>query len=156
LLACLAVSVRRLRQSILLFGPPGREKKCEKHACFSGVLWGNYWMLNRIALIVIVLIFAPATLVRADDKVRQANSFPPPPSSTQFSQGMVTLSFDDAWASQYTNALPILRSSGLPATFYLISTAIQNNAKLPDRMTPAMATTIANDGHEIGGHTITH
>jgi len=69
---------------------------------------------------------------------------------------MVTLSFDDAWASQYTNALPILQASGLPATFYFISEVIQNNSNFPDYMTPSMATTIANDGYEIGDHTITH
>jgi peptidoglycan/xylan/chitin deacetylase (PgdA/CDA1 family) len=83
----------------------------------------------------------------------------PPPATTnpnQFTEGMVTLSFDDAWASQYTNALPILQASGLPATFYLISSVIQNNANFPGYMTPAMATTIANAGHEIADHTITH
>jgi|GEM_PF-1619625 len=74
----------------------------------------------------------------------------------QFSEGMVTLSFDDAWASQYTNALPVLQASGLPATFYFISEVIQNNANFPGYMTPSMATTIANDGYEIADHTVTH
>jgi peptidoglycan/xylan/chitin deacetylase (PgdA/CDA1 family) len=69
---------------------------------------------------------------------------------------MVTLSFDDAWASQYTNALPILKASGLPATFYFISEVIQNNSNFPGYMTPAMATTIANAGYEIADHTVTH
>jgi peptidoglycan/xylan/chitin deacetylase (PgdA/CDA1 family) len=67
---------------------------------------------------------------------------------------MVTLSFDDAWASQYANALPILQSSGLPATFYLISEVIQGSWQ--DYMTPPMAQAIANAGYEIADHTITH
>jgi peptidoglycan/xylan/chitin deacetylase (PgdA/CDA1 family) len=79
-----------------------------------------------------------------------------PATGNTFSEGMVTLSFDDAWASQYTNALPILQASGLPATFYFISEVIQNNSNFPGYLTPAMATTIANDGYEIGDHTITH
>lgn len=88
--------------------------------------------------------------------VTVATSPPPPPSPTQFSEGMVTLSFDDAWASQYTNALPILQASGLPATFYFISSVIQNNSNFPGYMTPPMATTIASGGYEIADHTITH
>ncbi len=78
------------------------------------------------------------------------------PTPGVFTQGMVTLSFDDAWASQYTNALPVLQKSGLPATFYLISDVIRNNSNFPGYMTPGMATTIANLGYEIADHTISH
>lgn len=72
----------------------------------------------------------------------------------QFPEGMVTLTFDDAWSSQYTNAVPILNASGMKGTFYMLSSVIQGSWQ--DYMTPPMAQAIANAGHEIAGHTITH
>jgi glucose/arabinose dehydrogenase/peptidoglycan/xylan/chitin deacetylase (PgdA/CDA1 family) len=52
-------------------------------------------------------------------------------STNKFSQGMVSLTFDDGWISHYTEALPILNSSTLKAGFYIISQesieAVPNN-----------------------------
>jgi peptidoglycan/xylan/chitin deacetylase (PgdA/CDA1 family) len=43
-----------------------------------------------------------------------------------FSQGMVSLTFDDGWSAQYDNALPILKNANMPGTFYIVSQAMQN------------------------------
>lgn len=42
-------------------------------------------------------------------------------SSSSFSQGMVSLTFDDGWNSHYVNALPILADANMKASFYIIS-----------------------------------
>jgi peptidoglycan/xylan/chitin deacetylase (PgdA/CDA1 family) len=78
---------------------------------------------------------------------------PTPPASV-FPEGMVSLTFDDAWLTQYTNGLPILQAAGLKATFYLCSTPLADS--WVRFMTAAQAVDIANRGHEIGGHTETH
>ncbi|MEK7531110.1 MAG: polysaccharide deacetylase family protein [Patescibacteria group bacterium] len=79
---------------------------------------------------------------------------PPPPPPSEWTEGMVTLSFDDAWRSQYINALPILQASGLKGTFYILTEGIQGG--WDDYMTPSMVQAIATAGHNIEGHTITH
>lgn len=82
------------------------------------------------------------------------NAVPPPPPPGGFSEGMVTLSFDDSWTSQYTTALPILQTAGFKGTFYLTTEPIQEG--WDDFMTPNQVKTIAQQGHEIAGHTVTH
>ena len=69
-------------------------------------------------------------------------------------QGIVSLTFDDAWESQYDNALPILEAAGLKATFYFTSVPIEQRWRL--FMTPAEVQDIAAKGHEIAGHTLLH
>jgi peptidoglycan hydrolase-like protein with peptidoglycan-binding domain/peptidoglycan/xylan/chitin deacetylase (PgdA/CDA1 family) len=58
-------------------------------------------------------------------------------SQNLFSQGIVSLTFDDGWTSQYTNAFPLL--SGLKATFYLVGKALAN-ASIHDLFTDPNAT----------------
>jgi peptidoglycan/xylan/chitin deacetylase (PgdA/CDA1 family) len=79
---------------------------------------------------------------------------PPPPPSGGFSEGMVTLSFDDAWTSQYVAVLPILENAGLKGTFYVLTQPVQNGWST--YMTPSQVVDIANKGHEIQGHTVSH
>lgn len=38
-----------------------------------------------------------------------------------FSRGLISVTFDDGWASQHENALPILDEYGIPATLYITS-----------------------------------
>ena len=77
-----------------------------------------------------------------------------PPPTGQFTEGMVSLTFDDSWITQYTNALPILQTAALKGTFYLTTQPIQE--VWDDFMTTAQVKDIANKGHEIAGHTVTH
>ena len=79
---------------------------------------------------------------------------PPPPTPGQFTEGMVSLTFDDSWLSQYTNALPILQTAGLKGTFYLTTQPVKEG--WDDFMIPANIQDIAQKGHEIAGHTVTH
>ena len=79
---------------------------------------------------------------------------PPPPTGGEWTEGMVTLSFDDSWISQYTTILPILESAGIKATFYITTEPIIGGWS--DFMTPAQVKSIFQKGHEIGDHTITH
>lgn len=86
----------------------------------------------------------------------QACVTPPPPPPPQDSEwaGMVTISFDDAWRSQYTHALPILEAAGFRGTFYILTEGVQGG--WDDYMTPAMVADLAARGHNVEGHTISH
>ena len=79
---------------------------------------------------------------------------PPPPPPAAFTQGMVTISLDDSWQTQFVNALPILQAAGIKATFYLTTTPVEQG--WTRFMTPAQVLDIAAKGHEIAGHTLTH
>jgi peptidoglycan/xylan/chitin deacetylase (PgdA/CDA1 family) len=74
--------------------------------------------------------------------------------SNPFSQGMVTLTLDDGLQSQYQNARPILKTAGVKAGFYIITTEPTSGDS--GYMTWPNITTLKNDGFEIGGHTRTH
>ena len=77
-----------------------------------------------------------------------------PPPSGGFTEGMVSLTFDDSWTTQHTNALPILQAANLKGTFYLTTQPIQD--AWSGFMTVNQVKDIANKGHEIAGHTVTH
>ncbi len=79
---------------------------------------------------------------------------PPPPSGDAFSEGMVTISFDDAWRSQYTNGLSALANAGIKATFYILTEPVKGG--WTDYMTAAQVQALAQAGHNIEGHTVSH
>lgn len=64
---------------------------------------------------------------------------------------VVSLSFDDANADQ-TAAVSALDAAGLKGTFYIPSGFVG----LPGYLTRAQLTSMAAEGHEIGGHTVNH
>ena len=66
---------------------------------------------------------------------------------------VISLTFDDGLSSQYQLA-PMLASRGVRATFYLNTGMIPANPA--GRMTWTNARALADAGHEIGGHTLTH
>jgi len=66
---------------------------------------------------------------------------------------VVSLTFDDGTADEFTNARPLLQARGMPATFYVNSTRIGSG---PTYMSLQNLQTLAAEGHEIGGHTLTH
>jgi peptidoglycan/xylan/chitin deacetylase (PgdA/CDA1 family) len=65
---------------------------------------------------------------------------------------VVSLTFDDGWADQYTNARSILDAHGMKATFYVSSKGIGTLGLLSWAQLEALHA----DGHEIGGHALDH
>jgi peptidoglycan/xylan/chitin deacetylase (PgdA/CDA1 family) len=69
-----------------------------------------------------------------------------------FNRPIVSLTFDDGWASYYNNGLPILNKYGFKATDYIISGYLGDT----DYMTKAQVKNLYAAGHEIGSHTVDH
>jgi peptidoglycan/xylan/chitin deacetylase (PgdA/CDA1 family) len=77
----------------------------------------------------------------------------PAPARADTPSTVVSLTFDDGSEDQFVNARPLLRAHGMPATFYVISGRVDSDA---NAMTSAQLRTLAADGDEIAGHTVTH
>lgn len=81
-------------------------------------------------------------------------------SGTPFDHGMVTLSFDDAWTSQLTDAVPVMNANNIKGTFAVITSEMQNaDLQLPEDqvyLNTAEMRTIQDGGHEIASHSRTH
>lgn len=82
-------------------------------------------------------------------------SFASEPASAQpslkFENTIVSLTFDDGNADNYL-ARPILAENHLRATFYVVSGFTNSNGYMTDEQ----LRDLYNDGHEIGGHTLSH
>lgn len=74
-----------------------------------------------------------------------------PPARAALPKTVVSLTFDDGNADQLP-AEQLLTSLGLHGTFFITTSWIDN----PSWLTRANLNSIAADGNEIGGHTITH
>lgn len=74
-----------------------------------------------------------------------------------FQQGLVSLTFDDSWASIYRNAIPILDKDGLKSTQYVVTVpVIVEPDKYDHHMSLSEIVKLQDDGHEIAAHTRTH
>ncbi|MBX4210484.1 polysaccharide deacetylase family protein, partial [Candidatus Parcubacteria bacterium] len=71
---------------------------------------------------------------------------------SKFSEGMVSINFDDGYKSTYLNTFGVLQSAGYRATDYIIT----GNFGFTDYMTKDDVLTMYNAGDEIGAHTRTH
>ncbi len=69
-----------------------------------------------------------------------------------FNQGLVSITLDDGWRNQHTNAAPALDARNMDATFYLLT----NTVTFPDYMTVAQMQSLKDRGHELDSHTISH
>lgn len=69
-------------------------------------------------------------------------------------RAVVSLTFDDTYSDQLA-AIPMLQAHGMRATFYVNSTRLGNAADYRF-MTEAELRSVAQLGHEIGGHTLHH
>ena len=49
--------------------------------------------------------------------------------------GVITLTFDDSWQSQYSNAFPLMQARGMVGTFYEITNDLSTNATDPTYLT---------------------
>ncbi|HEX3785682.1 MAG TPA: polysaccharide deacetylase family protein [Pseudonocardiaceae bacterium] len=73
------------------------------------------------------------------------------PAATTTKPVQVSLTFDDGNADQMT-ALPYLQKYHMNGTFYIITGVVG----APNYLTQANIATIASEGNEIGGHTVSH
>ena len=69
-----------------------------------------------------------------------------------FTRPLVSLTFDDAWASHSTQALPLLQQYGMKGTFYITTGFLDT----PDYMTTAQLVGLSAAGQDIAAHTIDH
>lgn len=72
--------------------------------------------------------------------------------STSTPKLIVSLTFDDGYANQYTNAAPILAAHGMQGTFFVPSGLVGSSGYL----TWSQVSALAAAGNEIGGHTVDH
>ena len=77
-----------------------------------------------------------------------------PSAAAPLPAAMVSLSFDDGWSTQFTNARSELRARGFVGTFFTITRELQTPSGCC--MTLAQTQTLKNEGDEIASHTITH
>ena len=68
-------------------------------------------------------------------------------------KGAVSLTFDDGYPSQFILGVPALDARGLKGSFYII-TAWAGKPLSADRWNSWK--NVANSGHEIGSHTVSH
>jgi peptidoglycan/xylan/chitin deacetylase (PgdA/CDA1 family) len=71
-----------------------------------------------------------------------------------YSKGLVSLTFDDGWQTNYSTAIPILNSAGLKSTQYIITNYIGDTAD--GYMTLDQIKSIYQQGHDVSAHTRTH
>lgn len=71
---------------------------------------------------------------------------------TGFNRALVSVTFDDAWASIYTNGLPVMKKYGIKSTQYLLTGETSD----PSYMTLNMMKAFRDNGHEIASHTVDH
>src|SRR5262249_47294005 len=83
-------------------------------------------------------------LSRVVDTLRGEDTLPP---------GATVLTFDDGWATQYANALPVLLVERVPATFFVITRYLSTIAGY---MTWEQVKAIKDAGFEVECHTQTH
>src|SRR5882672_5236256 len=62
----------------------------------------------------------------------------------------VVITYDDAYNQQLDNAVPVLDSLGLKATFYITAFSTSIQTRMNDWKKLAM------NGHELGNHTLFH
>lgn len=104
---------------------------------------------NASTVRVFHLISNKGTLTIDNYSLVKVSTLPPPATGA-----MVSITFDDSWTSQYTNALPILENNSLKGTFYFTTEPVIGGWE--GFMTPSQVRTIANKGHEAGDHTVSH
>lgn len=74
------------------------------------------------------------------------------PAQTAFRRGLVSITFDDGFRSDFDVALPILERHGARATFFVLTDKLDD----PARVSLVMLRELIRRGHQIGSHTASH
>ena len=125
---------------------------------FSGIspasTWTQYqsgFTMPSDAVYAIFVHYLPRVgYLETDDYAMTEQASPP-----GFTSPMISLTFDDGSQNDYNNALPVLNTYGFKSTQY-IPTGDLMNGDYSWMLTPAEIQTEAQQGHEIGGHSMTH
>jgi peptidoglycan/xylan/chitin deacetylase (PgdA/CDA1 family) len=74
-----------------------------------------------------------------------------------FQRPLVSLTFDDGWASNYNTVLPILTRHNVPATHYIVTAYIADDGGSSNGyLSLSMIAALFARGDEIGSHTVNH
>jgi peptidoglycan/xylan/chitin deacetylase (PgdA/CDA1 family) len=103
---------------------------------------GNYFVL-------LILISVNYNLNAQRLTVDNSNFFYQIAPIYDFKQGIVSLTFDDGYITQFTVALPLLKERNIPATFYIITAGV-------DSVIRSVISKNLSKDYEIGSHTVTH
>jgi peptidoglycan/xylan/chitin deacetylase (PgdA/CDA1 family) len=87
--------------------------------------------------------YNPITMDQWCDAVLNGEELPDKP---------VMITFDDAWETQYKNAVPVLNEFGFKATFYAYTAVVGNRTT----MTYNQLSNLVQQGHNVGCHSATH
>jgi peptidoglycan/xylan/chitin deacetylase (PgdA/CDA1 family)/antitoxin (DNA-binding transcriptional repressor) of toxin-antitoxin stability system len=125
---------------------------------FSGIApaptWTQYQsgftMPSDAAYAILVHYLPRVGWLETDDYAMTEQAAPP-----GYRNPMISLTFDDGSQNDYNNALPLLNQHGFKSTQY-IPTGDLMNKDYSFMLTPAELQTELQQGHEIGGHTMTH
>jgi peptidoglycan/xylan/chitin deacetylase (PgdA/CDA1 family) len=74
------------------------------------------------------------------------------PDTEVFDKPVISIAFDDGWESSYIEGLPILNEFEFKASFFIMSDFFSDLKY----MSVAQATSLQQQGHHIGSHTISH
>jgi peptidoglycan/xylan/chitin deacetylase (PgdA/CDA1 family)/cell division septation protein DedD len=114
--------------------------------------WTNYQTTFSVPYFVSTMtiyhaIVSNGFLIVDNYKLVDADSFMP------FSQGMVSLDFDDGAITAYTSGLPIVSAAGYKGTFYIITSYVNNDSNY---VTSANILQMQAQGEDVEDHTQTH
>jgi peptidoglycan/xylan/chitin deacetylase (PgdA/CDA1 family) len=71
-----------------------------------------------------------------------------------FAEGMITITLDDGWDTQFTGARPGLNQRGIRSTYYIPSEPIRDN--WANYMRASEIQTLLDEGNELASHSKTH
>jgi peptidoglycan/xylan/chitin deacetylase (PgdA/CDA1 family) len=110
--------------------------------------------LMKISFRITVIVFLLNSLLLKAQTIGQATV----KTWANDSKSAFSFSFDDSFQSQYDYARPVLDKYGLKATFYLIAGSIvdQGQAQIWRYGNWQEFKEMAQEGHEMGAHTMTH
>jgi peptidoglycan/xylan/chitin deacetylase (PgdA/CDA1 family) len=74
------------------------------------------------------------------------------PGKAEWNRPLVSIAFDDGWASSYVNGLHVLGKYGYKGTFYINPLSIET----PDFMSALQLRDLKERGHEIAAHGYSH
>lgn len=106
------------------------------------------------AVVVTHLLWNTGSLTIDDYSLTEKGTDTTPPPPPPNGNGMVSITFDDSWSSQYNKALPIINTAGMKVTFYITTEPVKNGWS--DFMKPWQVKELAKQGHEVADHTVTH